>query len=292
MSLDHPVLQWISIEESSGNPFIVDSKNDQIHIFQPDGILLRSIGSYGRDKGQFRHPMSMSFTPEGNLVVSDNGNYRIQTLTPKGEFISKFGNTPGLFRPKDDSTLFRVDFYVPRTDEELSDNFTVMVNHRGKIVVVDRTFGRISLREPNGAMIKSLPSPGPKYFQPISGCVGPNGEIIICDLRSHTVQIFSPGGDLIRVFGKHGNRKGQFYCPWGVSVDGEGRMVVCDSMNQRFQIFSAQGKFLKKIPIKCGSPRLSVLDHSGRILSIDIGTRSVRVFGAPDQHVINKSTDR
>ncbi len=51
------------------------------------GELLGEIGGPGGEPGQFKIPNSLATTPEGDLVVSDTHNWRIQKLTIEGESI-------------------------------------------------------------------------------------------------------------------------------------------------------------------------------------------------------------
>ena len=55
------------------------------------------------------------------------------------------------------------------------------------------------------------------------------------------VSVFSPSGEKLQSFGKHGSGQGEFDCPRGVAVDGEGNILVSDGGNHRIQKFTAEG---------------------------------------------------
>lgn len=47
-----------------------------------------SFGSYGSSKGEFDSPRGVAVDGEGNILVADYGNHRIQKFTAKGKFVS------------------------------------------------------------------------------------------------------------------------------------------------------------------------------------------------------------
>ncbi len=65
--------------------YVTDQQAGRIQVFDLDGRFLFSIGSPGQAPGQFLDPEDLAFDPEGNLVVADGGNHRIQVLTRGGK---------------------------------------------------------------------------------------------------------------------------------------------------------------------------------------------------------------
>jgi len=66
--------------DTLGNIFF--SSNHCIHVYQSDGLFMRSFGAYGScyQYGFFNNPTALAFTPDGQLAVLDSGNTRIQLL--------------------------------------------------------------------------------------------------------------------------------------------------------------------------------------------------------------------
>jgi len=77
----------------------------RISVFDKTGKFLRVIGKTGTGPGEFRTPHALEFGSQGQLVVADRHNHRIQVLTKAGKFIREyydFGRTSGLAIDKND----------------------------------------------------------------------------------------------------------------------------------------------------------------------------------------------
>ena len=59
----------------------------------PCGEKLLSFGKHGSGQGEFNCPRGVAVDGEGNILVSDGGNLRIQKLTAEGKFLA--GGTGG-----------------------------------------------------------------------------------------------------------------------------------------------------------------------------------------------------
>ena len=75
-------------------------------------------------------------------------------------------------------------------------------------------------------------------------------EVVITEDTGHCVSVFSPCGEKLRSFGRHGRGDGQFNNPVGVAVDGEGNILVADCYNHCIQKFTSDGKFLTSMGTK------------------------------------------
>jgi DNA-binding beta-propeller fold protein YncE/ABC-type Fe3+ transport system permease subunit len=63
-----------------GTVYVTDACNHRICVFTVDGKWVRNMGSCGAGPGQFRFPYGMDIDREGNLVVSEFGNNRVQRI--------------------------------------------------------------------------------------------------------------------------------------------------------------------------------------------------------------------
>ena len=71
-----------------GNLYISDGYgNARIHVFSPEGKLIRSWGEPGCGPGQFHVPHGIAADREGIVSVADRENSRIQRFTPEGELV-------------------------------------------------------------------------------------------------------------------------------------------------------------------------------------------------------------
>ncbi len=62
-----------------------------VTIFSSSGEKLRSFCTRGSGWKQFRSPRGIAEDGEGNILVEDCWNHRIQKLTKKGHFITSVG---------------------------------------------------------------------------------------------------------------------------------------------------------------------------------------------------------
>ena len=89
---------------------------------------------------------------------------------------------------------------------------------------------------------------------PLGVAVNQRGEVVVTDSDRHCVSVFSPSGEKLRSFGKHGCGQGEFDHPYGIAVDGEGNILVVDGRNHRIQKFTAEGQFLTAVGTNGSGP--------------------------------------
>lgn len=77
--------------DDAGMLYVVDSRNDRIQVFTPDGDFLRSFGELGSEDGQFRRPSYIAIDDAGRVYVTDSENHRVQVFTSDGGFLLSFG---------------------------------------------------------------------------------------------------------------------------------------------------------------------------------------------------------
>ncbi len=98
------------------------------------GVLLRTIGSLGSNAGQFARPLGLRMDNQGNLLVADVLNCRVQKFTRDGKLIMSFGGNgdrPGEFvRPKHLTT-----------------------DNQGMIYVVDAAFSNVQVFDDSGKIV-------------------------------------------------------------------------------------------------------------------------------------------
>ncbi len=71
-----------------GEVIVTEYSGHSVSIFSSDGKKLRSFGAYGTDKGQFINPRGVAVDGEGNILIADSDNKRIQKFTPSGQFLN------------------------------------------------------------------------------------------------------------------------------------------------------------------------------------------------------------
>ena len=88
--------------------YICDCGNHRIQVFDLDLNFVRSIGSYGKGKGEF-DPLDVEFDSAGNMYAADFSNKRVQVMDTSGLFIQAFGQEGKLRMP---SALHIADKYI------------------------------------------------------------------------------------------------------------------------------------------------------------------------------------
>ncbi|KAK4885456.1 hypothetical protein RN001_001727 [Aquatica leii] len=275
------------------------------------------IGSEGEGDGQLCRPWGVCCDRNGNIVVADRSNNRIQIFRPNGTYSHKFGNQgtgPGQFdRPAGvaidpqgrvvvaDKDNHRIQIltldgtFVLMFGEKGCRNgqfnypWDVAVNCLGNIVVSDTRNHRIQVFSNEGAFINKYGFEGTtpmwKHFDSPRGvCFTPTGSVIVTDFNNHRIVIIDHRFAQAQFLGNEGSGFKQFLRPQGIICDDEGRIVVADSRNNRIQVFESNGTFLWKIggqgkgPGELDRPSGICLTPDGRIVVVDFGNDRVQIF--------------
>lgn len=275
------------------------------------------FGTEGENDGELCRPWGICCDKNGNIIVADRSNNRIQIFHSDGTFSHKFGEQgtgPGEFdRPasvaidplnrivvtdKDNHRvqIFKTDgSFVLMFGEKGCRNgqfnypWDVAVNTRGQIVVSDTRNHRVQLFSFNGQFLNKYGFEGTttmwKHFDSPRGvCFSPNGDIIVTDFNNHRLVIIDPSFVNAQFLGCEGSGVKQFLRPQGIVCDDEGRIIVADSRNNRIQVFEANGNFLWKLgthgkgPGELDRPSGICLSPTGQIIVIDFGNNRVQVF--------------
>lgn len=64
--------------------FVVDTGNERVQVFTPDGTFLRAWGGYGSEPTQFIEPVGIAVGPDDRVYVADSGNARISVFARDG----------------------------------------------------------------------------------------------------------------------------------------------------------------------------------------------------------------
>lgn len=91
----------IAIDRASGDVWITDTTADAVVRLAPDLTQKARWGSTGPGEGQFFSPGGIALDPQGNIVVADMGNDRVETFTPDGTVVSVWEAPGGKTAPVD-----------------------------------------------------------------------------------------------------------------------------------------------------------------------------------------------
>ncbi len=122
----------VAVAPDGASLFVADSKAHRVVVFERKSGKLRStFGQRGEKPGEFNFPSALTFDRDGNLLVVDQINARVQILTQEGDPIDMLGGRGvgfgNLVRPKD-----------------------VAVDHVGNVYVSDSLLASVQVFGPQG----------------------------------------------------------------------------------------------------------------------------------------------
>ena len=228
----------------------------------PERVADMFKGGNGVGKGKFDSPTGIAVDPNGNVLVADTGNGRVQKFSPNGASLSIMG-TKGTSRG------------------QLGQPEGIALDRAGNIYVADVSNGRVQKLAPNGAFIAEW-TPG--LYGPGRIAIGPDDSIYVADQGLFRIVKFSPDGRVLTTWGSKGNADGQFADDVSVAVDPtSNKIYVADPINSRIQVFDSGGKFLTKWSVPewkqlSGYEDLAIDSRAGRLYASSAHLNSVLIF--------------
>ncbi len=244
--------------------------------------FVRVIGSEGAADGQFNSPSGgVAFDGEGNLVVCDKGNHRIQVF--------KYS----------DGTHLRSIGSSGAGNGQFNEPWSIAFDGAGHIVVSEYRGHRVQvLRYSDGAHVCTIGSEGSgngQFDTPIGIAVDGEGNVAVFDRWNNRVQVHRlSDGAYIRSIGSKGSDNGQigggfFPGNGGVAFDSEGNLVVADCGNNRVQVLrysdGAHVRTIGSLGVGAGQflrPSGVAFDAAGHIVVVDSGHDRVQVLRYSD----------
>jgi DNA-binding beta-propeller fold protein YncE len=249
----------------------------------PEGVTNMFEGGRGSGKGEFDSPLGMCIDGNGNILVADTGNGRIEKFSPTGTFLSALG--------------------IDRIGHgQLGEPNGIAVDRAGNIYVAEVASNhRVQKLAPDGTFIAEWKGPDLGFYGPRRIAIGPDDSIYVVDQGHTRIVKFSPDGHVLSSWGSKGSADGQFNDPTSVAVDStNGKVYVADPINKRIQVFDQSGKFLTKwiIP-EWGQPAgfedLAIDSKMGRVYASSVNIDAVLIFDLNGTRVGNltpKTPDR
>lgn len=168
----------IAVNHTTGELLVLDTENSTLLVFDEASHSLKKIigGGQGSDSDDmpFHYPTNIAVTADGDVLISDSLNFRIQRLSADLRLIGEFGNpgnAPGNFsRPKGIAT-----------------------DSVGNIYVVDAIFDNVQVFSKNGELLIAFGSPGKgpgQFWLPNSICIDQDDQIYVSDSYNQRVQVF------------------------------------------------------------------------------------------------------
>lgn len=122
--------------------YVVDIKARQIQVLEKaTGKTLFTFGSVGSKEGEFYDPTNITLGPEGDVYVTDTGNFRVQRFTPEGKFVRTYGQLGDAVG----------DFARPKG---------IALDRTGLLYVSDAAFDNVQVFDNSGRLLVFFGGPG------------------------------------------------------------------------------------------------------------------------------------
>jgi DNA-binding beta-propeller fold protein YncE len=185
---------------------------------------------------QYDDPAGIALAGDGNVLVVDTSNNRVQRFTPAGRHLGSFGRR-GLDK----------GFVAVRLTDRFFQPEGIAVGPAGAIFVVDSGNDRVMKFAPGGRFRKRLGKHGSypgEYVQPWGIAIG-GGSVFVADQGNYRIQRWSTGGRRRGGFGRFGRGRGELVTPYGVAATSSGdRVYVTDLIRHKVIAFSRTGEVL------------------------------------------------
>lgn len=209
----------------TGRVFVVDSGNQRVLAYDPQGEFLFAFGREG--EGKLLAPVGIATSPDGRVLVADRANKCIQIFDDNGTFQKTLVTRVGMLE------VAPVDVAVDLSGERMYVTATAPYN---RVLAYDRN-GKIRA-------IWGIPGSNAGEFRyPATIVVGPNDEIAVVDVFNTRVQLIDYDGNYLIAVGSWGVTPGQFFRPKGVAIRRDGTLAVSDSYLGVVQLFDSDTRF-------------------------------------------------
>ncbi|XP_078684176.1 uncharacterized protein LOC144917747 [Branchiostoma floridae x Branchiostoma belcheri] len=262
---------------------------------------VKTVGELGSGDGQFNMPTSLAVTAEGDIVVTDYCNSRLQFLDKDGCFKKKVDLG---FRPECVAALTNGELLVTGDGHKIhvldkqgrksrvnqvtgaaeTYNTTegIAVDGLGRIIV---TFEHqvFALSPCGDVMLKfGVEGQGHQQLGPsLRVTVNSISQIIVSDRNNHNLKIFDSASRHLLTCGSRGSGPGQLYGPRCVITDSEDNIIVADCHNHRVSLFSRDGAFIRHVLTEeehgLYFPMGLTLTHDGHLV-VSNNFKSVKFF--------------
>ncbi|MFN2189034.1 MAG: 6-bladed beta-propeller, partial [Candidatus Promineifilaceae bacterium] len=208
--------------------YVADTWNHRLQIFDLDGNLIDTVGEYGRigegdsGGGKFFGPRQIVVMDDGNLLVTDTGNHRLQVLSPEGDFLQIIGG----------EGVQLGQFYEP---------VSIAQGPNGNVFVADTWNGRIQRLDSNLISVYEWPVDA-WYGETINNkpyiATDPSGRVYVTDPEGQRIIIFDEFGQYLGRFGVFGQGAGSVGLPTGITIDQDGYIYVVDAFHHQVYKFA------------------------------------------------------
>ena len=187
--------------------YVTDVHKHRLIKMTLSGTVISSIGTQGREPGEFNFPNGIRLSKDNEIYVCDTQNHRIQVFDQNLKLLKILGaegNNDGCFNSPDD-----LEF-----------------DDAGNIYVVDQDNNRIQVLSPQGKHMYNIGRFGREkgaLAKPVSAAIH-RDMIYITEYYNKRISVFTTAGEFITTFGERILKH-----PECIAIDRDGYVFVTDS---------------------------------------------------------------
>jgi RHS repeat-associated protein len=250
------------------------------------------FGSLGSEPGELNEPKAVAVASNGNVLVVDTQNNRVEEYTPSGSYVGKFGEAGaghGQFNEPDG----------------------IAVNAKGEVAITDGKNNRVQVFNSKHEFLLQFGSEGSgagqfKEVRGIAYAPG-SGAIFVTEYGNSRIDKFNEKGEFEEMFGwgvSNGEAKlevcktscraglsgggtGEFDEPRGIGVTPAGNVWVVEVANARLQELTEGGTFVRQIARQgeFSGPKGLTVDAAGDVFVADTVHATVQAFSPSGTHL-------
>ncbi len=233
--------------DGATNIYVADTGNHTIRKVTPAGVVSTVAGTAGKigstnatgTNALFFAPLAVAIDAQGNILVTDSGNFVVRKITPGG-VVTTFAGVQGL-AGSEDGNVSNALFGVPSG---------IAIDGSSNVFISDTRYLNIRRISPDGTVttLAGLAgAPGTfdgtgttaRFGYPYGLSTDAAGNLLVADLANDLVRLVTPQGQVRTVAGFPGfigsvdgaGTAAAFYAPQYVAVDSEGYLLVTDGGN-------------------------------------------------------------
>lgn len=272
-----------------------------------------SFGGQGSAEGQFLEPGGAAIDGDGNILIADTANNRVQICDRNGVCTVLDGSNiepamgastildgAGFLGPEDVAVDSQGRIIVADTGNhriqicsagvctpfggfgieagQFDSPRGVAVDDLDRIWVADSGNDRLQRCHDTGdcVVVGNAGTMLGQFLAPVGIAAGPDGRIWVADSGNHRIQGCNSEGSCT-AFGEFGSLLGQFDTPTRLAIDFDQRLVVADSGNSRVLVCSTAGD-CALLNGDFVEPLGVAIDNHGAIVAVDGGQHQVAQF--------------
>ena len=237
-----------------------------------------TVGQPSEYANTLDNPHSIDMLSNGNIVIVDQKEDRVQIFRPDGALVNAFvvplpdtgqSIAPTGVAVDGNDVIWVTDLHAHRivgltVEGEVVGMIDDGGSHPGQLFIVravdfdandyfyvaDAGNYRVQVLDSNGTYVRHWGKKGEDLgqFQSLGGiAVDASGNVFVSDRNLHRIQRFSNEGEPLNAWGSKGDGDGQFNEPREIEIDADGNVWVADFGNYRIQKFSNNGTHLQTI---------------------------------------------